>query len=74
MLFYMSVYALPELGLISMAGYFLEVLRRRRSVSSVGASCLESCMPRLRDSVLVEVVEVVFVLTPYLIYHGWFIF
>ena len=49
-----------------MAGYFSEVLRRRRCVSSVGASCLESSMPRLRDSVLVEVIEAVFVLLPYL--------
>src|SRR5580692_493115 len=74
MLFYMSVHALSELGLVLMAGYFSEVLRRRRCVSSVGASFSESCMPRLRDSVLVEIIEAVFVLTPYLIYDGRFVF
>jgi hypothetical protein len=40
----------------------------------MGASCLESSMLRLRDSVLVEVVEAVFVLLLYLIYHGLFVF
>jgi hypothetical protein len=56
-----------------MTGYFSEVLQGRRYISLVDASCLESCMQCLRDSVFVEIVELVLVLVPKLIYNSQFV-
>jgi hypothetical protein len=40
----------------------------------VNPSCLKNYVPCVRDLVLIEVVELVFVLVLNLIYNGWFVF